>query len=182
MHKTLEKTSKFLSYVLRHKPEAIGLTLDQQGWANIDELIQCAQKNNEQLDYELLLTVVKTSDKKRFALSPDGLKIRASQGHSTHQVHIDYKEQIPPEYLFHGTATRFLDSILEQGLIPQSRHHVHLSSNKQTAIMVGKRHGQPTVLRIDALSMYKHGFKFYLSDNGVWLTEMVPSNFIHTTP
>ena len=169
--KDLENISKFLSYVLRHKPESIGITLDSNGWVGIDVLIRQANKHRQQLSQDLISQVVITSDKKRFTLSDDGLRIRAAQGHSTNQVNIVHVEKIPPEYLYHGTATHFLDSIFQQGLI-------HISIDEKTAIAVGKRHGKPVVLRVSALTMYQQGIKFYLADNGVWLTENVPSQFI----
>lgn len=174
----LVKVSKFLSYILRHKPEAIGITLDADGWVNIDFLIQQAYQHGEYLTKELILEVVKTSDKKRFTISDDGLKIRAAQGHSTEQVDINYIEQTPPEFLYHGTATRFIESIKQQGLIAGNRHYVHLSADEQTANAVGKRHGKPIVLKVSSSIMYQQGFKFYLADNGVWLTKTVPINFL----
>ncbi|MDI2112200.1 RNA 2'-phosphotransferase [Commensalibacter nepenthis] len=115
--------------------------------------------------------------KKRFTISDDGLNIRAAQGHSTKQVDIQYQEQIPPEFLYHGTATRFLDSIKDKGLISGSRQYVHLSCNEKTAISVGERHGKPIILKINSILMYQKGFKFYLADNNVWLTKHVPNNF-----
>ncbi|VEJ55662.1 RNA 2'-phosphotransferase [Pragia fontium] len=178
MNKQLDKTSKFLSYILRHQPEAIGITLDANGWAHIDILITHSNQNGEFLTRELIEEIVSTSDKKRFTISDDGLKIRAAQGHSTKQVDVNHTEQIPPEFLYHGTATRFIDSIKQQGLIAGERHYVHLSADEQTAISVGKRHGKPVVLKIKALLMYQQGFKFYLADNGVWLTQSVPIRFI----
>lgn len=177
MLKSIDKTSNFLSYILRHKPEAIEITLDNEGWVNIDFLIKQAQKHGELLNKELLMQVVSTSDKKRFTISGDGLNIRAAQGHSTKQVDIQYQEQMPPESLYHGTATRFLDSIKEKGLIAGSRQYVHLSSNEETAISVGERHGKPIILKINSILMYQKGFKFYLADNNVWLTKHVPNNF-----
>ena len=176
--KDLVKISKFLSYVLRHKPESIGITLDSDGWVGIDVLIRQAKKHGMQISQELITEVVRTNDKKRFTLSEDGLKIRAAQGHSTSQVNIVHVEKIPPEYLYHGTATRFLDSIQQQGLIAGERHYVHLSIDTKTAVAVGKRHGKPVVLKINALAMFQQGFKFYLADNGVWLTNNVPSQFL----
>ena len=152
---------------MRHQPEAIGITLDSNGWINIDNLILQANQYNEYLTREIIEQVVKSSDKKRFTISDDGLKIRAAQGHSTNQVEINHAEQIPPEFLYHGTATRFIDSIKEQGLISGNLHYVHLSVDEQTAISVGQRHGKPIVIKIKALLMFKQGFKFYLSDNGV---------------
>lgn len=178
MSKTDAETSKFLSYVLRHQPESIGLTLDSEGWANIDTLIACAATDNRQLDKALLVRIVENSDKKRFAISPDGLSIRAVQGHSSAQVDIGYQEKTPPATLYHGTATRFIQSIQEQGLIAGSRQYVHLSAEEATAISVGQRHGKPVVLKIDALAMHGQDFIFYQADNGVWLTKAVPVAFI----
>lgn len=178
MSKQYEKVSKFLSYVLRHQPEAIGLTLDSEGWADIDELIELANQNGRRLNSELIKAVVEINDKQRFTLSEDGLRIRAAQGHSTKQVDLSYQKQIPPLRLYHGTTTRFIDSIKEKGLIAGSLHYVHLSADEQTAIAVGKRHGKPIVLKINALLMHEQGFNFYLADNGVWLTESVPVEFI----
>jgi len=172
------EVSKFLSYVLRHKPEAIGLTLDSEGWANIDALIQGAASDGKLLDYELIESVVDGSDKKRFAMSSDGLYIRAVQGHSTDSVDRSFPQQTPPEILYHGTATRFLESIKEQGLIAGSRQYVHLSANEETAIAVGKRYGKPTILKIEALQMHQQGFKFFLAENGVWLVSHIPYIFV----
>lgn len=178
MSKQLDKTSKFLSYILRHQPEAIGIILDSDGWVNIDSLIKQANQHGELLTQELIAQVVKTSDKKRFTISDDGLKIRAAQGHSTQQVKINHVEHMPPEFLYHGTATRFIDSIKKQGLVAGIRHYVHLSSDERTAKKVGERHGKPIVLKVESLQMYQQGFKFYLADNGVWLTNAVPHTFI----
>ena len=173
------KISKFLSYLLRHKPETIGLTLDKQGWANIDELIDKANLSNNgpTLNRTLIETVVRTNDKKRFIISKDGQKIRAAQGHSV-DVDLQLKPMEPPKFLYHGTATRFLDSILKEGLKSQQRQYVHLSKDVQTATQVGQRYGKPVILTINALLMHKHGFKFYLSENEVWLTKAVPADFL----
>lgn len=178
MSKTHAETSKFLSYVLRHQPESIGLTLDSEGWANIDTLIACAATDSRQLDRTLIEAVVEGSDKKRFAISADGLSIRAVQGHSSTQVDIGYQEKVPPAVLYHGTATRFIPSIQEQGLIAGSRQYVHLSAEETTAVSVGQRHGKPVVLKIDARAMHDRGFIFHQADNGVWLTKAVPVEFI----
>ncbi|MDR1064736.1 MAG: RNA 2'-phosphotransferase [Azoarcus sp.] len=178
MNKQHTEISKFLSFVLRHKPEAIGLTLDAEGWVDIDSLIACATQSGQTLTQSLLQEVVETSDKKRFTVSEDGLRIRAAQGHSTQSVAIMHVEKQPPEFLYHGTATRFLNSIREQGLLPGSRHYVHLSEDEQTATTVGQRYGKPIVLKVKALLMAEQGFKFYLADNGVWLTDQVPIKFI----
>jgi len=176
--KQLNEISKFLSYVLRHEPQSIGLQLDMEGWAEIDSLIAGAAKEGRVLDRELILAVVSRSDKKRFAISNDAQYIRAVQGHSTESVNLQYIEKEPPEFLYHRTATRFLESILQQGLIAGSRHHVHLSQESLTAIAVGQRYGKPVALKIESLRMYQQGFKFFQAENSVWLTEAVPVNFI----
>lgn len=177
--KQLNEVSKFLSYVLRHEPQSIGLQLDTEGWAKIDFLIAGAAKEGRSLDRELILAVVSNSDKKRFAISDDVQYIRAVQGHSTRSVSLKYVEKEPPEFLYHGTATRFLESIQQQGLIAGSRHHVHLSQDMATAVAVGKRYGKPAVLKVEALRMQQQGFKFFQAENDVWLTDHVPNFFIH---
>lgn len=178
MSKNYTELSKFLSYVLRHQPEAIGLSLDKEGWAIINELIFFSAKEGYVLDNILLREIVNGSDKKRFAISEDGLHIRAVQGHSTQQVNVTYKEKMPPDILYHGTASRFTSAIREKGLLPLSRQYVHLSSNEDTAIQVGLRHGEPVILVIKALHMHEQGYKFYQADNGVWLTKAIPNQFI----
>lgn len=178
MSKQLTETSKFLSYVLRHKPHAIGVALDSEGWIEIDALIDGAIKHGTALDRDLIQQVVATSEKKRFTISEDGLRIRAVQGHSTDSVAISYVEMLPPEFLFHGTATCFLESIQQQGLLPGARHYVHLSEDIQTATAVGQRYGKPVVLKLEALRMHQQGFKFYQAENGVWLTDQVPPKFL----
>lgn len=166
-----------MSYALRHAPEAAGLVLDDAGWADVDDLVRGAQAAGQPLTDALVREIVRTSDKQRFRLSDDGRRIRASQGHS---VAVDLKLQPvePPETLFHGTATRFLASILTEGLKPGSRQHVHLSDAETTATAVGKRHGRAVVLRVDAGAMHAEGLAFFRSDNGVWLTAHVPPRFL----
>ncbi|MFL9866738.1 RNA 2'-phosphotransferase [Paraburkholderia fungorum] len=175
--KQLNEISKFLSYVLRHEPQSIGLQLDTEGWADIESLIAGAAKQGRTLDRTIIHAVVSTNDKKRFAISEDGACIRAVQGHSTPAVQREYVETEPPETLYHGTAIRFLESIREQGLKAGARHHVHLSADESTALAVGKRYGGPVILEIQALRMYREGFKFFLAENGVWLTDSVPTRF-----
>lgn len=177
MKNDLVKTSKFLSLVLRHQPEAIGLTLDANGWAEVDELLDKAQQAGTRLSRELLERVVSENDKKRFAFSEDGNRIRASQGHSV-EVDLALPPTEPPELLYHGTAQRSVESIQMSGLHSASRQHVHLSPDTQTAIKVGSRHGKPVVLVIRAGEMWRGGHPFYLSANGVWLTATVPVEFI----
>ena len=169
--------SKFLSFVLRHKPDAIGLVLDPQGWASIGELIKKGNAAGTQFGREDLLHAVETSDKKRFSISADGLRIRAAQGHSV-AIELGLSAQAPPSVLYHGTATRFVESILSEGLKPQARQHVHLSTDGATARRVSQRHGKPAIFKVEALRMHAKGFKFYLADNGVWLTDQVPLEFL----
>ena len=173
----LVRVSKFLSLVLRHAPEKIGLTLDQNGWADVDELLNMMASNGKGVSRELLERVVAENDKKRFAFSDDGLRIRASQGHSV-EIELDLPPAIPPDTLYHGTASRFIDSIRSQGLKPGSRQHVHLSSDVTTATKVGQRHGKPVVLIVRAKEMISAGHTFYVSENKVWLTDRVPTEFI----
>ena len=171
------ETSKFLSYILRHRPGEIGIVLDGSGWASVNELIQKANVAGKSLTRELIGRVVANNDKKRFSLSSDGSKIRANQGHSVH-VDLKLREVIPPDKLYHGTATRFMNSIEKKGLMPGSRHHVHLSCDVVAATKVGRRHGKPIVLLINAKQMTEDGHKFYLSENGVWLTDSVSFKYI----
>lgn len=171
------RISKFLSYALRHQPEKSGISLDQSGWASIEQLIEASRANGIELTREELQNVVDNNDKKRFALSEDGHSIRANQGHSI-KVDLGYNPAAPPEILYHGTADRFLASIKRQGLIKGSRHHVHLSMEAEVAQLVGQRHGKPVVLKVRAGEMRKDGFVFYLSANGVWLTEHAPAHYL----
>ena len=178
MDKTLIKTSKFLSLILRHQPDLIGLALDPQGWVDIDTLLQAAHKaGRRELDRALLERVVRENDKQRFAISPDGRRIRASQGHSV-PVDLALQPQVPPTHLYHGTVDRFLPAIRQQGLRPGSRHHVHLSPDRETAVKVGQRRGKPIVLTVRAGDMHRDGHTFYRSANGVWLTDHVPANYL----
>ncbi len=177
----ISKLSKFLSFVLRHKPDAIGLTLDPQGWTSIDDLIGKSDAAGTRFSREDLLHVVETSEKKRFTLSTDGQRIRAAQGHSI-DVELGLSAREPPNVLYHGTATQFVDSILSEGLKPQARKQVHLSADEATAHRVGQRHGKPTILVVDALRMHAKGFLFFLADNGVWLTDQVPAEFLAPSP
>lgn len=178
MKNRLTKISIHLSYILRHKPEDIGLTLDKDGWADIDELIQKNSNHRHAMTKEELLNVVKTDEKSRYSISHDCKKIRASQGHSTKFVGIDYEQNLPPTMLYHGTASKNIESILKSGLIKGNRHHVHLSTDHETAVSVGARHGSPAVLKINSKEMHDDGLKFYLSENNVWLTNSVPSKYI----
>jgi putative RNA 2'-phosphotransferase len=173
-------TSKLLSYVLRHRPDSIGLALDAHGWALVDELLACLAAHGKPLDRALLDRVVADNDKQRFAFSPDGSRIRASQGHSI-AVDLQLREAEPPAVLYHGTASRFLKAILASGLRPGARHHVHLSADIATATRVGARHGFPSVLAVDAARMRADGIVFHVSDNGVWLTDEVKPKYLSQT-
>jgi putative RNA 2'-phosphotransferase len=177
MSPDLVRLSKFLSLVLRHEPERIGISLDPQGWVAVDDLLAAAARAGKPISREQLDLVVATNDKKRFALSPDGSRIRASQGHSV-EVDLALPPVVPPERLFHGTATRFLDAIRAEGLRSQSRQHVHLSPDEETAVKVGQRHGRPAILVVLAGAMHSAGHLFYRSDNGVWLTAAVPPEYL----
>lgn len=171
------QTSKFLSLVLRHNPQKIGLTLDPSGWVSVETLLAALAKHGHPLTRPQLEEIVSTNEKKRFAFNEDKTQIRASQGHSI-PVELGYQAQPPPPLLYHGTATRFEGSIRKQGILKGDRHHVHLSADKETATKVGQRHGQPVVLTIDAPAMVSQGHVFLKSENGVWLTDHVPPQFL----
>ena len=174
--------SKFLSLVLRHQPETIGVSLDPNGWIDIEVLLGAMAQHGRKLSREDLERLVCESDKQRFALSEDGKRIRANQGHSV-EVDLALVPQPPPEILYHGTVDRFLDSILATGLRKGERHHVHLSANRGTAEKVGQRRGKPVILEVRSGDMHRAGVPFYLSDNGVWLVDHVPPPFIaHKEP
>jgi putative RNA 2'-phosphotransferase len=175
--KQIKSISKFLSYTLRHHPQSIGLTLNEEGWANVDELLQKSATQFNDISRDILDLVVTTNDKKRFTYNEDGTMLRASQGHSI-EVALNLQAQIPPEILYHGTVEKFIPAIKEEGLKKMNRQHVHLSAEKATAINVGSRRGVPIVLTILSKQMNENGYSFYLSDNGVWLTEEVPTAFI----
>jgi len=175
--KELTHISKFLSLVLRHQPETIGIQLDQNGWTDVAELIEKASHHGMKFDRETLNHIVETNPKKRFAFNNTLERVRASQGHSV-EIELGYTNQKPPEILFHGTGEKSVQSILNAGLEKRSRQHVHLSSNLETAIKVGQRHGKPFVFKVLAEQMHKDNFQFFLSDNGVWLTDHVPAKYL----
>lgn len=174
---TMEKLGRFLSLVLRHKPQAIGITLDEHGWADVAQLIQKMNENGKAIDIQTLEKIVAENDKKRYAFNEDHTKIRANQGHSI-DVNLQLEQKIPPAILYHGTAERFLKNIFAVGLQKMTRQYVHLSKDTETAFKVGKRHGKAVILKIDAQKMYEHGYSFYLSENGVWLCDTVPSQYL----
>lgn len=175
--KQLTTISKFLSLVLRHQPETIGIQLDPNGWVKVDELIRKSNTYGIKFDREILNYIVETNPKKRFAFNTALDKIRASQGHSV-EIELGYTNQQPPVILYHGTGEQSVPSILKTGLEKRNRQHVHLSKDVETATKVGQRHGKPTILNVLAEQMYTDGFLFYLSDNGVWLTDHVPAKYI----
>ena len=169
------ETSKFIAMILRHKPEVIGITLDEHGWADVGELIAGIAKK-QPFTREMLEEIVAEDEKQRYSFNEDKTLIRANQGHSI-PVDVELEEKEPPRYLYHGTGEKYVSSIEEIGLIPKSRLHVHLSAEYSTAENVGTRHGKPVVYRIWAGKMYRDGYKFYQSVNGVWLTEKVPPQY-----
>ena len=173
----IEKLSKFISLILRHKPEEIGITLDEHGWAKVEDLINGINKSGRNIDMNILEEIVRTDNKQRYSFSEDKTKIRANQGHSI-PVKVELKEIEPPNTLYHGTATKSLEGIKHQGIKSMSRLYVHLSKDFETAKQVGVRHGECVVLVINAKRMYEDGIKFYISENGVWLTEYVDPKYI----
>ena len=169
----MKSTSKFLSLILRHKPQLVGLTLDEHGWAEVDELIRRVKN----LDRATLEQIVASDEKQRYSFSADGKLIRANQGHSI-PVDVELAELAPPEILYHGTGEKFSASINAQGLLKMSRLYVHLSSDIDTATKVGRRHGVPKIFVVESGKMFVDGYKFFRSVNGVWLTEHVPAKYL----
>jgi putative RNA 2'-phosphotransferase len=177
MERNLITISKFLSKHLRHAPEEIGLTLQAGGWVAVDDLLAASERAGFAISYDDLIECVETNDKQRFSFDNNGDLIRANQGHSV-EVDLQLEPRTPPICLFHGTVERFMESILADGLRKGKRHHVHLSTEVETARRVGARRGKPVILRVDAGTMHEEGFKFFLSPNGVWLTDSVPTRFL----
>jgi putative RNA 2'-phosphotransferase len=171
------KISKFLSLVLRHRPDAVGLELEEGGWADVEKLIAACARRGTDFTFAELCEVVATNDKKRFAFDESKRRIRAGQGHSI-EAGIEFEEAVPPEVLYHGTPEKTVGAILTEGLKKMNRHHVHLSADAETARKVGARRGRPVVFEIETGKMLAAGFKFYLSANNVWLTESVPPEFL----
>jgi putative RNA 2'-phosphotransferase len=169
--------SKFLSLVLRHQPDLIGITLDEAGWVAVEDLLEGCRRKGHPLTFHELQRIVQSSDKQRFAFSEDHKRIRANQGHSV-PVELGYQPAAPPEVLYHGTADRFLDSIRKTGLEKRARHHVHLSERTETAAAVGSRHGKLVVLEVAAGVMHREGIPFFRTTNGVWLTDCVPVGYL----
>ena len=173
---SLKDTSKFMSLILRHKPDIIDISLDEHGWANVNELIAGIAKTCD-FNMDILDEIVRTDEKQRYSFNEDKSLIRANQGHSI-PVDVELDEVEPPAKLWHGTGEKYAASINEMGLIPKSRLYVHLSKDRDTAIKVGERHGKPVLYIVKAAEMYKDGYKFYLSKNGVWLTKEVPAKYL----
>ena len=173
---SLTDISRFMSLILRHKPETIGISLDEHGWANVDELIKGIAKTRE-FNMDILEEVVKTDNKQRYSFNEDKTLIRANQGHSI-PVDVELDEVEPPAELWHGTGEKYVESIDKMGLIPKSRLYVHLSKDSDTATNVGRRHGKPVLYTVKTGDMFKDGYKFFLSKNGVWLTKEVPVKYL----
>ena len=178
--KQMVRTSKFLSLVLRHQPDAAGITVDAHGWAEVGALLRGMTDAGVPCDLQALREIVRTDEKQRYTFNEDGTKIRASQGHSF-PVDLGLTQTDPPQVLWHGTATRFLADIMQEGLKPMSRQYVHLSPDAETAYRVGIRHGKPVILQVDALRMVQDGMKIYRAENGVWLTDAVPPQYLQIT-
>ena len=172
-----ENIGKYLALILRHKPEVIGISLDEHGWGSVEDIIKGIRKQYPQMSMKLLEEIVATDSKGRYSFNGDKTYIRANQGHSIH-VDVELKEAIPPDVLYHGTAVKYVLGIKDKGLIPKSRLYVHLSKDVDTAIKVGERHGDPVIFEVDTKQMIKDGYKFYLSENGVWLTKEVPVQYL----
>lgn len=173
----LENISKYMCLILRHKPETIGITLDEHGWANVDELIDGIRKDNPGFDLGHLYEIVKTDSKGRYSFNEDKTLIRYNQGHSI-TVDVELEDKQPPEFLYHGTGEKYVVSIDQIGLISKSRLYVHLSTDVETAEQVGKRHGKEIVYQVNSGQMCRDGYKFFLSVNNVWLTKEVPTKYL----
>jgi len=175
--KDLKHISKFLSLVLRHKPETIGISMDSEGWVDVKELLEKCSAKKQYINLQLLQQIVNTNDKQRFTFNHDHTKIRANQGHT---VEVDLKlEPVEPlEFLYHGTVQKFIEDIKSGGLKSMERQHVHLSKDLETAVKVGSRRGKPVILTVNAKEMYKDGYAFYVSQNGVCLCDEVPVKYI----
>ena len=169
-------TSKYISLIIRHKPEVIGITLDEHGWAVVEDLIAGVGKTHP-LDMKTLERIVEQDEKQRYSFNEDKTLIRANQGHSI-TVDVELPEVKPPDILFHGTGLKYKESIDAQGLIPKSRLYVHLSGDRETARKVGQRHGKPVIYAVDAAAMHADGYRFFRSVNGVWLTKRVPKEYL----
>ena len=178
MSDSLTGTSRFISFILRHKPEVIGITPDEHGWADVDDMIAgINQSGKYKIDRDMLDEIVRTDEKQRYSYNENHTLIRANQGHSI-PVDVELEKVEPPEFLYHGTGEKFTASIDKQGLIPKSRLYVHLSPDEETAVKVGRRHGKPVIYLVRAGNMKRDGYAFYRSVNGVWLTKEVPVKYL----
>ncbi|MFB5652563.1 RNA 2'-phosphotransferase [Leptospira wolffii] len=177
MNDELTKISKHISYVLRHNPDSIGLKLDSHGWADVKELISKSEDHGIYCSIETIHRILVQSKKSRFELSSNGKRIKAKHGHSI-QVEIGLLPNFPPSILYHGTTLKNIESIKENGILRMSRVYVHLSTNPIEARKIGERHGKPLVFAIKAQEMHRNGYEFYISDNNIWLTKVVPKEFI----
>ena len=176
--KRMKNTSKFISLILRHRPEVIGISLDEHGWADVQDLIEGINNSGgHSLDMERLEEIVRTDEKQRYSFNDDHTLIRANQGHSI-PVDVELEKKTPPDLLWHGTGEKYVSSIDTQGLIPKSRLYVHLSSDIETAKKVGSRHGKPVVYEVNCRKMAEDGYVFYLSANHIWLTKTVPPAYL----
>lgn len=175
----MDKTnlSKFIALILRHKPDTVGIMLDEHGWASVSELISGINACGNEIDMQTLEEIVAEDEKQRYSFNSDKTKIRANQGHSVN-VDVELKKAVPPEILFHGTGEKFVSSIKSEGLKPKSRLYVHLSKDRETAVKVGSRHGKPVVFEVHSGEMSRNCFEFFLSENDVWLTKIVPAEYL----
>ena len=174
----MRNTSKFISLILRHNPQVIGISLDEHGWANVQDLIEGINRTEgHSLDMDTLEEIVRTDEKQRYSFSEDHKLIRANQGHSI-PVDVELEEKTPPDILWHGIGQKDVSSIDVQGLIPKSRLYVHLSSDMETARKIGSRHGRPIIYQVDCRKMTEDGYRFFLSANQVWLTKEVPAEYL----
>ena len=173
-----KNTSKFIALILRHRPESVGITLDEHGWADVDELIEGINRSGGHfLDRDLLEEIVRKDEKQRYSFNEDHTLIRANQGHSI-PVDVELEEKTPPDILWHGTGEKYTSSIDVRGLIPKGRLYVHLSLDIDTATKVGSRHGKPVIYQVDCRKMAEDGYKFFLSANNIWLTKEVPAGYL----
>lgn len=176
---SLNSVGRFISLILRHHPETIGITLDEHGWADVDDMIAGINRSGRyRLDRSILDEIVRTDEKQRYSYNEDHSLIRANQGHSI-RVDVELEEAVPPDILWHGTGEKYVASIDQQGLLPKSRLYVHLSPDVETARTVGSRHGKPVIYEVDCRAMTEDGYRFFLSANHVWLTKSVPEKYLH---
>ncbi|WP_338767686.1 RNA 2'-phosphotransferase [Bernardetia sp. ABR2-2B] len=177
--KKVKKRSKFFSLLLRHQPETVGLELEEGGWTDTKVFLEKINnyKKGDFITFQELEYIVENNDKQRFGFNEDKTKIRANQGHSTN-VKMNYQPKTPPPVLYHGTAIKNIDSILKNGILKGNRQYVHLSADTETAEKVGARHGKPYIFKIETYKMQKAGIEFYQAENGVWLVDFVPKEFL----